>query len=109
MGFEWCGPGTARGGEKSVYGTGAAVPLGAPGVGGGAVGRWGAEPSEEGVSGGSGAERERWGRGEAACGSICGGVGGARAWLGLPGRTTVDNGTSSPAAGGTSTTGTPLI
>lgn len=35
--FEWCGPGTARGGEKSVYGTGAAEPLGAPGVGGGAV------------------------------------------------------------------------
>ena len=33
--------GTARGGEKSVYGTGAAVRLGAPGDGGGAVGSWG--------------------------------------------------------------------
>lgn len=42
----------ARGGEKSVYGTGAAEPLGAPGVGGGAVRSWG-----RGGEGGPGAGR----------------------------------------------------
>lgn len=84
--------GTARGGEKSVYGTGAAVPLGAPGDGGGAVGSWGAGPRKGSP-----------GRGGAGC------WGGARLRADLlvvppekrrtvlaPGRTCVDNGTSYP-------------
>lgn len=53
-GREWCGPRTARGGERSVYGTGAALRPGAPSVGGGAIGELGAGND----GGGAGGERQ---------------------------------------------------
>ena len=65
MGCEWCSPGTARGGETSVYGTGAALPPERPVLEAGPVGALGAGPV--GALGG-GAEPGFWGRGGAARG-----------------------------------------
>lgn len=82
-GWEWCGPGTARGGERSVYGTGASVPPGAlaleagpvGGLGGWGAGRSGARGRREATRGNAREALDRRGLGTAASSAAAARVG----------------------------------